>query len=198
MVAVSPKDIDNYVPSASAAVTSPTAHGKRQAICSRRGRRTYRFPAHANAENQSPGASAKASSAPPFYLTMEINMDNAITSRAAMNEVSPVKISLSTICSSKHAPQRFRQHPMSTAAGWRFYPPKPPYSYWFRRGHAGRTHCSGDPFCRPKVDIPDRSRSERIIWQSQRQNYNPRNSAGNTLYHFQPGHDGHQKIYRHH
>ncbi len=32
-------------------------------------------------------------SAPHFYLTMEINMDNAITSRNAMNEVSPVKIS---------------------------------------------------------------------------------------------------------
>jgi pyruvate dehydrogenase E2 component (dihydrolipoamide acetyltransferase) len=32
-------------------------------------------------------------SAPHFYLTMEINMDNAITSRVSMNEVSPVKIS---------------------------------------------------------------------------------------------------------
>ncbi|MEO8770758.1 MAG: pyruvate dehydrogenase complex dihydrolipoamide acetyltransferase [Ferruginibacter sp.] len=32
-------------------------------------------------------------SAPHFYLTMELNMDNAITSRNAMNEVSPVKIS---------------------------------------------------------------------------------------------------------
>ncbi len=32
-------------------------------------------------------------SAPHFYLTMEINMDNAMTSRVAMNEVSPVKIS---------------------------------------------------------------------------------------------------------
>ena len=32
-------------------------------------------------------------SAPHFYLTMEINMDNAITARIAMNEVSPVKIS---------------------------------------------------------------------------------------------------------
>ncbi len=31
--------------------------------------------------------------APHFYLTMEINMDNAITSRNSINEVSPVKIS---------------------------------------------------------------------------------------------------------
>ena len=32
-------------------------------------------------------------SAPHFYLTMEINMDNAIASRTAINEVSPVKVS---------------------------------------------------------------------------------------------------------
>ncbi len=32
-------------------------------------------------------------SAPHFYLTMEINMDNAIAARNSMNEVSPVKIS---------------------------------------------------------------------------------------------------------
>ena len=32
-------------------------------------------------------------SAPHFYLTMEINMDNAMTARTAMNEVSPSKIS---------------------------------------------------------------------------------------------------------
>ena len=32
-------------------------------------------------------------SAPHFYLTIELNMDNAIAARIAMNEVSPVKIS---------------------------------------------------------------------------------------------------------
>lgn len=32
-------------------------------------------------------------SAPHFYLTMEINMDNAMTSRTAINEISPVKVS---------------------------------------------------------------------------------------------------------
>src|SRR5690606_26894250 len=35
--------------------------------------------------------------APHFYLTMEINMDNAITSRKAMNELSPVKISFNDL-----------------------------------------------------------------------------------------------------
>ncbi|MEP7164685.1 MAG: 2-oxo acid dehydrogenase subunit E2 [Ferruginibacter sp.] len=36
-------------------------------------------------------------SAPHFYLGMEINMDNAITARNAMNEVSPVKISFNDL-----------------------------------------------------------------------------------------------------
>ncbi|MEO9211075.1 MAG: biotin/lipoyl-containing protein, partial [Ginsengibacter sp.] len=35
--------------------------------------------------------------APHFYLTMEINMDNAMTSRKSMNEVSPVKISFNDL-----------------------------------------------------------------------------------------------------
>ncbi|MEJ7627785.1 MAG: pyruvate dehydrogenase complex dihydrolipoamide acetyltransferase [Ferruginibacter sp.] len=36
-------------------------------------------------------------SAPHFYLTMEINMDNAIASRNEMNEISPVKISFNDL-----------------------------------------------------------------------------------------------------
>ena len=35
--------------------------------------------------------------APHFYLTMEINMDNAIAARKSMNELSPVKISFNDI-----------------------------------------------------------------------------------------------------
>lgn len=49
-------------------------------------------------------------SAPHFYLTMEINMDNAITARAAMNEVSPVKISFNDLVI-KACAAALRQHP---------------------------------------------------------------------------------------
>ena len=48
--------------------------------------------------------------APHFYLTMEINMDNAITSRVAMNEMSPVKISFNDMVI-KAAAVALRQHP---------------------------------------------------------------------------------------
>jgi pyruvate dehydrogenase E2 component (dihydrolipoamide acetyltransferase) len=49
-------------------------------------------------------------SAPHFYLTMEINMDNAITARNAMNEVSPVKISFNDLVI-KASATALRLHP---------------------------------------------------------------------------------------
>lgn len=54
-------------------------------------------------------------SAPHFYLTMEINMDKAIESRTAMNEVSPVKISFNDMVI-KAAAMALRQHPAVNAS----------------------------------------------------------------------------------
>ncbi len=48
--------------------------------------------------------------APHFFLTMEINMDNAISSRASINEISPVKISFNDMVI-KAAAMALRQHP---------------------------------------------------------------------------------------
>lgn len=49
-------------------------------------------------------------SAPHFYLTMEINMDNAITARTQLNEHSPVKISFNDLVV-KASALALRQHP---------------------------------------------------------------------------------------
>lgn len=49
-------------------------------------------------------------SAPHFYLTIEIDMDNAMASRKAMNEVSPVKISFNDMVV-KAAAKALLQHP---------------------------------------------------------------------------------------
>jgi pyruvate dehydrogenase E2 component (dihydrolipoamide acetyltransferase) len=49
-------------------------------------------------------------SAPHFYLTMEINMDNAITARETLNALSPVKISFNDIVI-KACAMALRQHP---------------------------------------------------------------------------------------
>ncbi len=48
--------------------------------------------------------------APHFYLTMEINMDEAMKNRTAINEVSPVKISFNDIVI-KAVAMSLRQHP---------------------------------------------------------------------------------------
>lgn len=48
--------------------------------------------------------------APHFYLTMEIGMDQAIVSRKAMNEVSPVKISFNDLVI-KACAMALREHP---------------------------------------------------------------------------------------
>ncbi len=54
-------------------------------------------------------------SAPHFYLTIEINMDNAISARAQLNEVSPVKISFNDLVV-KAAALALRQHPAVNAS----------------------------------------------------------------------------------
>jgi len=48
--------------------------------------------------------------APHFYLTMEIDMDNSIRSRKAINEVSPVKVSFNDMVI-KACAMALRQHP---------------------------------------------------------------------------------------
>jgi pyruvate dehydrogenase E2 component (dihydrolipoamide acetyltransferase) len=55
--------------------------------------------------------------APHFYLTMEINMDNAITSRKGINEISPVKVSFNDIVI-KACAMALRQHP-AVNSSWR-------------------------------------------------------------------------------
>jgi len=54
-------------------------------------------------------------SAPHFYLTMEINMDNAMSARAQLNEVSPSKISFNDLVV-KAAALALRQHPAVNAS----------------------------------------------------------------------------------
>ncbi len=54
-------------------------------------------------------------SAPHFYLTMEIDMDNAVEARKAINTVTPVKISFNDLVV-KAAAAALRQHPAVNAS----------------------------------------------------------------------------------
>jgi len=106
---ITKKDVDNYkqqpvemsAPQSIASVTEFTEHSKegftdipnsqmRKTIARRLGESMF--------------------TAPHFYLTMEINMDNAIVSRNTMNEVSPVKISFNDLVI-KASATSLRLHP---------------------------------------------------------------------------------------
>ena len=54
-------------------------------------------------------------SAPHFYLTMEINMDNAMAARSQLNEISPAKISFNDMVV-KAVALALRQHPAINAS----------------------------------------------------------------------------------
>lgn len=97
---ITKKDIDNYVPAAaSAAETKGEAKPAAQVAAF--------TPAGTEGHTDVPNSQMRnviarrlgesKFSAPHFYLTMEINMDNAMVARAAMNEVSPVKISFNDL-----------------------------------------------------------------------------------------------------
>jgi len=97
---ITKKDIDNYVPAA-----APAAESKGEA---KPAAQVAAFtPAGTEGHTDVPNSQMRnviarrlgesKFSAPHFYLTMEINMDNAMAARAAMNEVSPVKISFNDL-----------------------------------------------------------------------------------------------------
>ena len=115
---ITKKDIDSYVPAtakapADTAKTSSATAPKTVAVASfvANGQEGHTdTPLTQMRKTIARRLSESKYSAPHFYLTMEINMDNAITSRAAMNEVSPVKISFNDMII-KACAMALRQHP---------------------------------------------------------------------------------------
>ncbi|MFT3908906.1 MAG: pyruvate dehydrogenase complex dihydrolipoamide acetyltransferase [Ferruginibacter sp.] len=96
---VTKKDVDSYVPAAAPAAATSTVGGSSKPAAtaipftntSQEGHTDIPLTQMRTVIARRLGESMF--SAPHFYLTMELNMDNAITARNAMNEVSPVKIS---------------------------------------------------------------------------------------------------------
>ncbi len=109
---ITKKDIDSYVPAAPATAAAPDTKKAAAAPAS--------FTGAAEGFTDVPLTQMRKViarrlgeskfSAPHFYLTMEINMDNAISARAAMNEVSPVKISFNDMAI-KACAMALRKHP---------------------------------------------------------------------------------------
>ena len=106
---VTKKDVDSYVPSVtSAPATAPKATAPVFTASGQEGHTDVPLTQMRKVIARRLGESKF--SAPHFYLTMSINMDNAITARVAMNEVSPVKISFNDMII-KASAMALRKHP---------------------------------------------------------------------------------------
>ncbi len=113
---ITKKDIDGYVPSAvpataapaAKAATAPTATAPAFTAVGQEGHTDVELTQMRKVIARRLGESKFT--APHFYLTMEINMDNAIPARVAMNEMSPVKISFNDMVI-KACAMALRLHP---------------------------------------------------------------------------------------
>ena len=108
------KDIDNYTPAAViAATTAPAPKTAAAPVVAFTPGAGEGFVDTANGSMRKTIARRLGESmftAPHFYLTMELNMDNAMAARTQMNAISPVKISFQDMMI-KAAAMALRKHP---------------------------------------------------------------------------------------
>jgi pyruvate dehydrogenase E2 component (dihydrolipoamide acetyltransferase) len=105
-------DIDNYTPGTAQSVATTTA------VPVYTGHTTEGYTDIPNSQMRNVIARRLAESkftAPHFYLKMEVNMDNAISTRTQLNEVSPVKVSFNDFVV-KAVALALRQHPAVNAS----------------------------------------------------------------------------------
>ncbi|MBL0182317.1 MAG: pyruvate dehydrogenase complex dihydrolipoamide acetyltransferase [Chitinophagaceae bacterium] len=109
---VTKKDVDNYVPGAagSAAPEAKIAAAPVPVFTATGEEGHTDIPLTQMRKTIARRLGESKFSAPHFYLTMEINMDNAINVRAQLNELSPVKISFNDFII-KAVALSLRQHP---------------------------------------------------------------------------------------
>jgi pyruvate dehydrogenase E2 component (dihydrolipoamide acetyltransferase) len=104
------KDVDSYTPG-TAAVPQPAQAGKTAAPAAPAGQVSYEeVPVSQMRKVIAKRLAESMFTAPHFYVTMTIDMDRVIESRARMNEVSPVKISFNDIVL-KAVAIALKQHP---------------------------------------------------------------------------------------
>ncbi|MCH5717619.1 dihydrolipoamide acetyltransferase family protein [Niabella hibiscisoli] len=110
---ITKSDIDNYKPAASKPAAQDTAASQAPAATGSAITGQVSFedvPVSQMRKTIAKRLSEVKFSAPEIYLTMEINMDKAVASRAQINEVSPNKISFNDLVL-KAAALSLKQHP---------------------------------------------------------------------------------------
>ncbi|GGB03518.1 dihydrolipoamide acetyltransferase component of pyruvate dehydrogenase complex [Puia dinghuensis] len=114
------KDVDNYVPAAGAATAAAPASAPAKAVQPALpvGQESFEeIPVSQMRKTIARRLSESKFTAPHFYVTMSVNMDVAVESRARINEVSPVKISFNDIVL-KATALALKQHP-AVNSSWR-------------------------------------------------------------------------------
>ena len=129
-------------------------------------------------------------SAPHFYLTMEINMDNAMSARTQLNEVSPVKISFNDLVV-KAAALALRQHP-AVNASWMGDKIRR-----YQHIHIGIAVAIEDGLIVPVVRFADQkslpqiaAESKELSGKARNKKLQPNEFTGNTFTISNLGHDG--------
>ncbi|HWJ92652.1 MAG TPA: pyruvate dehydrogenase complex dihydrolipoamide acetyltransferase [Flavisolibacter sp.] len=120
-------------------------------------------------------------SAPHFYLTMEINMDNAMQARAQMNEVSSVKISFNDMVV-KAAAMALRKHP-AVNSSW-----MGDFIRQYQHIHIGVAVAIEDGLIVPVVRFADQktlsqiaSESKELAGKARNKKLQPQEFTGNTF-----------------
>lgn len=109
-------DIDNYKPGASPATAAATTPATTVAVFAGSTEEGYTDLPNSQIRNVIARRLGESKfSAPHFYLTMEINMDNAMAARTQLNEISPAKISFNDMVV-KAVALALRQHPAINAS----------------------------------------------------------------------------------
>jgi pyruvate dehydrogenase E2 component (dihydrolipoamide acetyltransferase) len=105
------RDIDNYTPAAGGGQAAETAAQPGKTAPAVAGQVSFEdVPVSQMRKVIAKRLSESKFTAPEFYLTMEINMDKAVESRAKLNDISPVKISFNDMVL-KACAIALKQHP---------------------------------------------------------------------------------------
>ena len=126
-------------------------------------------------------------SAPHFYLTMEINMDNAMAARTQMNEVSDVKISFNDMVV-KAAAAALRKHPAVNASWMPAAEGKGEFIRQYQHIHVGVAVAIEDGLIVPVIRFADQkslsqiaTESKELAGKARNKKLQPNEFTGNTF-----------------
>ncbi len=186
---VTKKDIDNYSPSAAPAAVAAKLPAAPAPVFTATGQEGHTdIPLTQMRKTIARRLGESKFSAPHFYLTMEINMDNAMNVRTQLNELSPVKISFNDLII-KAAALSLRQHP-NVNSSW-MPAPQEAGGEFIRQNHhihIGSAVATPDGLIVPVIRFADQktlsqiaSEAKELYGKAKDKKLQPQEFSGNTF-----------------